>query len=196
MEMKAAKMASVTSMEPMLLEEQLHDLDDVATDLIAKANAVAGRLHPVIRAGVGNLVRSMNCYYSNLIEGHNTLPVDIDRALAGDFAEDKNKRDLQIEARAHIEVQRIIDRGDAPAPPVSQEFILWVHKEFCERMPADLLIVQNPESGETLRVVAGQLRTRHVKVGARTPLIRPTCRDSSSASPKRTTRHSFRSCAK
>ena len=34
----------------------------------------------------------MNCYYSNLIEGHNTLPIDIERALAGDFAQDKNKQ--------------------------------------------------------------------------------------------------------
>src|SRR6266436_5971590 len=101
-------MTSISSMEPMFPEEQQHDLDDLATDLIAKANALAGRLPPVMRAGVGNLVRSMNCYYSNLIEGHNTLPMEIDRALAGDFAEDKKKRDLQLEARAHIEVQRII----------------------------------------------------------------------------------------
>jgi hypothetical protein len=28
----------------------------------------------------------MNCYYPNLIEGRNTHPVDIDRALAGDYA--------------------------------------------------------------------------------------------------------------
>ena len=104
-------MASPTSMEPMLPEEQQKDLEDLATDLVAKSNALTGRLHPVVRAGVGNLVRSMNCYYSNLIEGHNTLPVDIERALAGDFAQDKNKRDLQLEARAHIEVQRMIDRG-------------------------------------------------------------------------------------
>jgi hypothetical protein len=27
----------------------------------------------------------MNCHFSNLIEGHNTLPIEIDRALAGHF---------------------------------------------------------------------------------------------------------------
>jgi Fic family protein len=162
-------MASLTSMEPLLPEEQQKDLEDLATDLVAKSNALSGRLHPIIRAGVGDLVRSMNCYYSNLIEGHNTLPVDIERALAGDFAQDKNKRDLQLEARAHIEVQRMIDRGEAPAAPVSQDFILWVHKEFCGRMPADLLIVENPDSHEKVPVVPGELRNRHVKVGAHIP---------------------------
>ncbi|ASV84481.1 hypothetical protein CES85_5275 [Ochrobactrum quorumnocens] len=33
------------------------------------------------RGKLADLVRSMNCYYSNLIEGHNTHPVDIERAL-------------------------------------------------------------------------------------------------------------------
>ena len=73
----------------MLPEEQQKDLEDLATDLVAKSNALTGRLHPVVRAGVGNLVRSMVCHYLNLIEGHNTLPVDIERALAGDFARTK-----------------------------------------------------------------------------------------------------------
>jgi hypothetical protein len=33
---------------------------------------------------LANLVRSMNCYYSKLIEGHDTHPVDIERALKND----------------------------------------------------------------------------------------------------------------
>ena len=162
-------MASVSSMEPMLPEEQRRDLEDLATDLVAKSNALAGRLPTAMHAGVGNLVRSMNCYYSNLIEGHNTLPVDIDRALAGDFSQDKKKRDLQLESRAHVEVQQMIDRGEAPAPPVSLDFILWVHKEFCERVPADMLIVENSDTGEKLPAVPGELRTRQVKVGSHIP---------------------------
>src|SRR5262252_1453413 len=52
----------------------------------------------------------MNCYYSNLIEGHNTHPVDIQRALYfGEKSGDPKKRDLQQEAIAHIAVQRWID---------------------------------------------------------------------------------------
>ncbi|WP_245288164.1 hypothetical protein [Bradyrhizobium sp. Ec3.3] len=52
---------------------------------------------PLIQQGIGDLVRSMNCYYSNLIEGHHTHPIDIDRALAGDYSAEPKKRNLQLE---------------------------------------------------------------------------------------------------
>ena len=53
----------------------------------------------------------MNCYYSNLIEGHDTHPIDIELALKGDYSRDASKRDLQLEAKAHIAVQQWIDTG-------------------------------------------------------------------------------------
>lgn len=155
-------------MEPVLPDDR-RDLEDAATDLVAKSNALAGRLNPAMREGLGDLVRSMNCYYSNLIEGHNTLPIDIDRALAGNFAKDKARRNLQLEARAHIEVQRLIDRGEAPVPVVSEEFILWLHKSFCERLPDEMLWVENPDTKEKLKVVPGELRNRRVAVGRHIP---------------------------
>ncbi len=37
-------------------------------------------LHPDSAAELADLVRVMNCYYSNLIEGHNTRPRDIELA--------------------------------------------------------------------------------------------------------------------
>jgi hypothetical protein len=55
----------------------------------------------------------MNCYYSNLIEGHNPRPRDIERALANDLDRNTQRRDLQIEARAHIRVH-VRDRHAVP----------------------------------------------------------------------------------
>ena len=162
-------MTATTAMEP-LLPEEAQGLENYATDLVAKASALAGRVNPILAAGIGNLIRSMNCYYSNLIEGHHTFPVDIDRALNNDYAQEPERRNLQKEARAHIEVQRLIDRGEAPSPVVSKEFIIWIHREFCERLPDDLLWVENPETHERLRVVPGELRKRHVKVGRLVPI--------------------------
>jgi Fic family protein len=162
-------MTSISAMEP-LLPEVPRELEDIAMDLVAKANALAGRLHSTLAVSVGDLVRSINCYYSNLIEGHQTLPVDIDRALHDDFAQESERRNLQLEARAHIDVQRMIDRGEAPSPAVSTEFILWVHREFCRRLPDALLWVEDPKSGEKLQVIPGELRTRHVKVGRHVPI--------------------------
>ena len=42
----------------------------------------------------------MNSYYSNLIEGHNTRPLDIEKALTGVQIEPE-KRPLALEAKAH-----------------------------------------------------------------------------------------------
>jgi len=82
----------------------------------------------------------MNCYYSNLIEGHDTHPRDIDRALAADYSTDPRRRDLQLEARAHIEVQQMIDAGsDFPRPPATREFIEWTHREFCSEALSDVI---------------------------------------------------------
>ena len=91
-------------------------LENLAFDLAREASELSAQLHPVVRLSVAALVRSMNCYYSNLIEGHHTHPVDIDRAMAGDYSAEPEKRNLQIEARAHIDVQQKIDAGSAPQP--------------------------------------------------------------------------------
>src|SRR5258707_14350155 len=99
-------------MEPMLPSEGGAELEDRALDLVAKANRLAGQLQGQVRVAIGDLVRSMNCYYSNLIEGHDTHPRDIDRALKNDYSAEPEKRDLQTEAVAHIHVQRLIDRRE------------------------------------------------------------------------------------
>jgi Fic family protein len=150
--------------------EGTEGLENLAFDLAREASELSGQLHPIVRLAVGDLVRSMNCYYSNLIEGHNTHPRDIDRALAADYSTDPTRRDLQLEARAHIEVQRMIDaRADIPGPRASQAFIRWTHREFCERLPESLLFVENPDTRERLPVVPGELRTRDVAVGRHVP---------------------------
>ena len=159
-----------TAAEPFMPAEGTDALENLAFDLATEASGLSGQLHPVVRLSVGELVRSMNCYYSNLIEGHNTHPRDIDRALVADYSADPQRRDLQLEARAHIEVQRMIDaRTDAPKPPTSQAFIVWAHREFCSRLPESLLTAENPDTHERVHVIPGGLRTRGVAVGQHVP---------------------------
>lgn len=156
--------------EPFMPAEGTEVLENLAFDLAREASELSGQLHPVVRRSVADLVRSMNCYYSNLIEGHNTHPRDIDRALAADYSNDPHRRDLQLEARAHIEVQRIIDsRTGFPQPVATRAFIEWTHREFCSRLPLSLLVVENPDTRERLAVVPGELRKREVAVGRHLP---------------------------
>jgi Fic family protein len=162
---------NISSMEPMLPPEGDRKLENLAMDLATKAGGLAGLLTPAVRLGLGDLVRSMNCYYSNLIEGHDTHPRDIDRALVhADYSADPEKRALQREAVAHIEVQRLIDhQDDLPIEPTSFEYIVWLHREFCQRLPDELLWVHNPDTGKALPIVPGELRKSGVQVGRHIP---------------------------
>lgn len=98
----------LSSMEPLLLSESSRHreaLSDLVLELVSASAGFRRSLPSGVVAPLADLVRAMNCYYSNLIEGHATHPVDIEKALAGEYSHDPKKRDLQFEARAHITVQ-------------------------------------------------------------------------------------------
>ena len=157
-------------MEPMLPGDNRQELENLAVELVAQSSELAGQIRPEVRESIGDLVRSMNCYYSNLIEGHNTHPRDIDRAMENKYSTDPTQRALQREARAHIEVQRLVDHGDDPGePPTSPTYVKWLHKEFCKRLPDDLLSVENPITKERVQVVPGEFRDGHVEIGRHLP---------------------------
>ena len=155
----------ITVFEPLMPREGDPGLEELAIELVARANQLGGQLHADVRASIGDLVRSMNCYYSNLIEGHNTHPREIDRALSDDYSRDPTRRVLQKEARAHIEVQKLIDMGEAPSdPPTSPTYLKWVHHEFCRRLPPELLVVRHPSTGREVEVKPGELRDGEVEI--------------------------------
>ncbi|HEX4025415.1 MAG TPA: Fic family protein [Steroidobacteraceae bacterium] len=64
-------------------------------------------------------------------EGHDTHPVDIERALQGDYSHDAKKRALQLEATAHIAVQQRIDEGGLKGRAFTIDGIRETHHRFC-----------------------------------------------------------------
>ncbi len=159
---------SIGLFEPLMVSEgspQRAGLSDLALELAEKSAAFRSSLPESVAAALADLVRSMNCYYSNLIEGHNTHPIDIERALAGDYSADPKKRDLQLEAKAHITVQKWIDDGGLEESPTAPVSIIEIHRRFCELLPEDLLWVEYPQTGARVKVVPGELRERYVEVG-------------------------------
>src|SRR5271154_2501166 len=135
-------------MEPLLIgEDSRHrrPLTDLAVDLAAKSAGFRRSLPPGVLTALAGLVRSMNCYYSNLIEGHDTHPIDIERALKNDYSADPKKRDLQLEAKAHIAVQRWIDEGHMQGRAVTVEGIRDMHRRFCASLPDEMLWVEEPD---------------------------------------------------
>ena len=175
-----------TMMEPLLIsEESKHrpKLNELVFDLIKSATEFRAGLPEGMVEALCDLVRSMNCYYSNKIEGHDTHPIDIERALAEDYSSDKKNRDLQYEARSHIVTQRWIDEGGLKGRSATVAAVLETHRRFEGALPPDLLWVEDTKSGKREPVVPGKFRTSDVRVGMHIPVSPgaiPRCRKSSS----------------
>jgi Fic family protein len=126
----------------------------------------------VTRRSVADLLRTINTYHSNLIEGHDTRPRDIERALEGRLSTTPERRLLQIEARAHVEVQRLVEArftADAGLRIVGTDFLALLHREFYERMPAEWHRVSAARGGLERVVAPGRLRDDEVEVGRHRP---------------------------
>ena len=160
-------------MEPLLVsEDSPHrpSLIELAVELAAKSAGLRRSLPEGAIAALADLVRAMNCYYSNLIEGHDTHPIDIERALRNDYSDEPGKRNLQLEAKAHVAVQAWIDADGLAGRVATPSGICEIHQRFGEQLPDDLLWAENPESGERIRMEPGALRNRDVKVGVHVPI--------------------------
>ena len=160
-------------MEPLLVGEgspHRPALNELAVELAAKSAGFRRSMPEGVVTALANLVRAMNCYYSNLIEGHDTHPVDIERALHNDYSDDPGKRNLQLEARAHVSVQEWIDADGLAGKAATLQGIREIHRRFGDLLPDEMLWAGNPESGERIRVQPGTLRKRDVKIGRHVPI--------------------------
>ena len=139
---KEERVEAPSRIEPARVEDPTEAISDVVAELSASSATLGKALHPRTAASLADVVRIMNTYYSNLIEGHNTLPKEIERALAGHFDNDERRRNLQIEAAAHVRVQAEVDRMAAEnrlPEPASVDFIRWLHREFYRDAPEEML---------------------------------------------------------
>jgi Fic family protein len=164
---------ALSLMEPMCIPaaSRFRDtLNDLVVELAAKAAGFRQGLPPSMLSALATLVRGMNCYYSNLIEGHNTHPVDIERALKNDYSDNSSKRNLQLEARAHVEVQSWIDKGGLADRAATVAGLLEIHRRFGSLLPDDLLWVEDQKSKMRIHVTPGALRERDVQVGRHVPV--------------------------
>lgn len=166
-------METVERIEPARLEELSEAISDVVAELSAATAKLGHALNPQTAANLAGLVRIMNTYYSNLIEGHNTRPRDIARAIDGNFDNDEVRRNLQIEAAAHVRVQSEIDSmalENRLPEPASVDFILWLHREFYRAAAPEMLRIQGPGTEFAMQPGTWRARPEHdVAVGRHQP---------------------------
>jgi Fic family protein len=160
-----------TQIEPLIFQAGTVLLEK-SYDLAIQSAKLSASIHPISANAVSSLVSSMNCYYSNLIEGHSTKPIDIERAMAGDYSNTPEKRALQLEARAHIEVEKLYltdIKPNAEADFLSSDLICAIHKNFYSRLPDDLHWTASGDGSKKEKVMSGELRSAEVIVGKHYP---------------------------
>jgi Fic family protein len=136
-----------------------------AADIARLSIRLGTAAHPSALATVRELVRSMNSYYSNKIEGQSTHPLLIDRALRKEFSDQPAIARLQRVALAHIDAERDLEaRVSAGQSAMSSVFLRAAHQALYSRLSAEDRLTEDG------RVVApGELRAEEVTVGRHVP---------------------------
>jgi Fic family protein len=153
---------SVHQFEPLMPSEAAQQpLLAQAHDLARAALQLAGTRAP---AELRALLRGMNSYHSNRIEGQHTRPFEIEQALRRDFSDNRELAARQRLAVAHIEAEIALESRYA-GPDGAQRLygvdaLTDVHRELFGRLPASDLFT--PEGAA---IAPGQLRQREVSVG-------------------------------
>jgi Fic family protein len=169
---KPALYTHPAAIEPLLPTTGKDILAELTWNIFRQAGALSAQIpSPIVRKRTASLVRHMNSYYSNLIEGHNTLPRDIEKALCQDFSHDPEQRANQHLNKAHIEVEELMLGRLEKEPDLSihsTEFICWLHGEFYRRLPSELQCSKD-HSGKSYKIDPGVLRDFEVDVGRHQP---------------------------
>jgi Fic family protein len=143
---------SEAAQQPLLV--QAHDLARAALQLTGTP----------VPAELRRLLRGMNSYYSNRIEGQHTRPFEIEQALRQDFSGDRELAARQRLAVAHIEAESAIESrytgNDGAVRLYSTAAVADLHRELFNRLPGDDLV-----SSEGEPVLPGVFRSREVSVG-------------------------------
>ncbi len=175
------KTNDISLMEPLMPDlnsSQGQRLMDLSFMLAKKNSRLGNGFSDILLHECAKLVRGMNCYYSNLIEGNRTMPLGIDNVLKNKFDENTKNRELQILAKSHIDSQiqahekvklwqgENLDFKDIQAKILNPEFMQEIHQNFMAQLTATFLEIKDAVQNKIIKVNAGQFRQDLVQVGA------------------------------
>jgi Fic family protein len=147
--------------EPLLPQKELAKLHERSQAIVNRSLGLGERAHPATRLALRELLRAMNSYYSNLIEGQGTTPLNIERALRKNFSKKPDVARLQRIAVAHFEAEKELEeKVQAGVEPLLSSFAMDAHRALYGR-----LSVADRTSKEGVVVDPGQIRKQNVDVG-------------------------------
>jgi Fic family protein len=148
--------------EPLLPSEARQGaLLTQAHDLAQAATALSGL---PVASEIRGLLRAMNSYYTNRIEGQHTRPYELEQALRKDFSHDTKLAARQRLALAHIDTEVDLESryvGQVGAISLyTKDAIQDIHRSLFARLPQ-----ADRQTDEGVPIEPGQFRTRDVSVG-------------------------------
>jgi Fic family protein len=132
-----------------------------AAELVAEGHRLEAGTRG-FREALRALLRVMNSYYTNRIEGQQTRPADIERALAKQFDADEALARKQRLALSHIQAETALEASLPERQALySATFVQHIHAELYSKLPAgdrrtDRGVVMTPGALRISDVTAGR----------------------------------------
>lgn len=165
---RAPAATSIAQMEPLIPEaREMTALLELAAELRQKSLKLAHSPLPGLNKRLTALLRAMNSYYTNKIEGQHTLPADIEQALNNHYSIDRDVARRQRIAKAHLETEvwaEFKTAGWRWRDTFSVELLRDMHYHLYQGMHVDDRLAENGEP-----VCEGELRLQNVTVGMHMP---------------------------
>ncbi len=163
---------------PFIQSNQLGEYEDKLVELYMADAALNQTIPDSIRSSTEWLLRLVNCFYSNRIEGNPTHPKDLLKTQERGRVDCKEaSNDSIMELLAHLEAQIKAKEVATDLTNVStQNFIKGLHESFYQGLPKSFLVV-NDKNGNVafdaenkpLLVKPGEYRNNPVQVGSHIP---------------------------
>jgi len=144
------------------------ELQNAVLELMQLDATLSAKIPQSLRLPMIGLVRQVNSFYSNKIEGNLTPPADVLRAQENPTSDNADEDLLEI--KRHIEAQRRLSAEPIDQVAIcSRDSIKRIHREFYQGIPAKNMRIKINSDGETASLVPGEFRTRGVRVGQHIP---------------------------
>lgn len=150
------------------IDGDLVPLLELAGDLRTRAARLMPHIGAPARASLARILRAMNSYYSNKIEGQHTYPADLEAALQNNFSKDSEVKRRQELALAHMDVENEfeqITKGISWSEHFQDTWIEGIHKALYERLDLASRAIIDRDGNNRGAMEPGELRTGWVKVG-------------------------------
>jgi len=159
-----------TPIAPMKLEGVIkQDILERAELICIESAKLIGNYDTIIIKELINMLRIVNCYYSNKIESEGTHPLNIEKAMKKEYSPESKAKELQNLAIAYINTQTYLGNLNKDMSPFDTEYLKKIHQHFYSGEGMEHFLTMKDGTG-TIDMIPGDLRKRNVKVGNHIPI--------------------------